>query len=91
MIGESHTQFAIEMRIKLTVERAVGRTVFLSKVLVLLLQMFSPIMEHHRKFFIQNFSTNGNLYLYFLHLQYWTSVIVTNYLKTATAVYPMIT
>jgi hypothetical protein len=50
----------LKWRIKLTVWRAVRWTVFLSQVLVLLLQMFSPIMEHHRKVFIRNFSTNEN-------------------------------
>jgi hypothetical protein len=58
-----HSQFAqlqLKWRIKLTLWRTVRHTVFLSQVLVLLLQMFSPIMEHHRKFFILNFSTNGN-------------------------------
>ena len=56
-----HSQFAqlqLKWRVKLTLWRTVGHTVFLSQVL--LLQMFSPIMEHHRKFFIQDFSTNGN-------------------------------
>ena len=63
VIGESHVQFAhlqLKWRIILTVWRTVRHTVFLSQVLVLLLQMFSPVMEHYQKFFIRNISTNGN-------------------------------
>ena len=56
---ESHAHLQLKWRIKLTVGCTV-KSVFLSQVVVLFLQIFSPIMEHHGKFFIRNFSTNGN-------------------------------